>query len=1238
LKFYALIFFTFLLTGCATYGLQFDESQEDWRAAAPPPENTLQHRTYLIGDAGNAAEGSRPDVLAYLQSELPAAPAASHLVYLGDNIYPGGFPPPGHPERPIAEHRLRVQIDPVKLFPGKTIWIPGNHDWYRFSLDGLREQRKFIRDELGQKDIWLPRINCGGPAVVEVNDDLVYIIVDSQWWLTNWAKHPGVNEGCDASNRTEFLRLFRREFQRHREKHIVVMMHHPMETYGRHGGHFTLKDHLRPVPVVGSVIPFLRGNVGTPQDNLNARFQELRRKLLATAKINGGATFVSGHEHNLQYIEKDRQQYIVSGASSKSGPSGMGEGSRFAYGGHGYSVLDLYENGSLWVSFFAVNEGGKRKELLYRKRVQGPRAADVYEAPDAYPDYPITKDSLNAQLVRDDYNRGQFGRFILGDHYRNAYDESVQIPMLDLSTYKGGLRPVKEGGGNQTISLRLEGKGGRQYTMRSLDKDPTATIGVRLTRSKVIQKLVEDGFTAAHPIGALPVARLAEAAGINHTNPKLVFVPAQPALGKYNPDFSDKVYLIEERPDDDGWMSFENFGRPEEIQSTAKALEELRQHPDHVIDLPAMARARAFDLLIGDWDRHDDQWRWAEEERDGKTYYVPIPRDRDQAFSNYDGVLAGVLRRVVPATRSLNPFEGKPKRVHWSTQTNRFFDATFLAEIDRETWLREARHLRATLTDEVIEAAFRTSWPPEVLQMDGLNIMTVLRVRRDNIVELIEDFYAFRAERIEVVGTEEEDLFDLEVLPGGNVRVTVSARGVTFYERVVMAEETKYLTLFGLEGSDEFRFNGTERAGMLIRLVGGPGTDRVRQADGAEATTSGRVLYYDYTDRTEPSDFGGVAGLRDKRSPQAKYNIYSRLSEDKDFDFFSLMPLLGRNPDNGFLLGGVATLTTYKFKKEPFSTQHVINGRYAFETGGARFAYQGTFTDFYRTNALRIDARAQTSLYGVNFYGFGNDTDNPEDINPEGRNFNRVRQQYIDFSPQLMRRLNPAATWYVGPRYSVIETDRTEGRFLALNSEDQSDEGIFSNYHYLGVQARFEFDNRIPAFLPGRGIAFFVEGRYQTALAGPGKDIPRLRAALTFNQQVDDYGDFIFANRVGYDRVFQDDIAYFQAATLGGSGERPNFRGFRQERFSGQRAFYVNNDVRWRIFSARNSNLPFSFGVLAGVDLGRVWLKGEDSNTWHYSYGGGIFISPLDYATLNASYFVGDGLIGRFSFGTGFFF
>ncbi|MEL7163198.1 MAG: hypothetical protein AAFN92_20740, partial [Bacteroidota bacterium] len=398
---------------------------------------------------------------------------------------------------------------------------------------------------------------------------------------------------------------------------------------------------------------------------------------------------------------------------------------------------------------------------------------------------------------------------------------------------------------------------------------------------------------------------------------------------------------LEERPDDDLWGEEDSFDNAEDIISTPKMLSRLRKSHKHVLDHAAMARARAFDVLLGDWDRHDDQWRWIVEKKDSWTYYSPIPRDRDQAFSNYDGLMLGLARLLVPDTRPLAPFRANPQAIKWSTHGNRFFDATFLAGIDRETWLREARHLQQTVTDEVIEAAFRETWPEAIYRADARPIIETLKQRRDNLVDLITDLYAFNAKVVEVVGTDKNDQFAIELRQNGDVMVRVfdadgdgDREGKAFYQRLFLAAETREIILYGLDDKDTFEFSGTGKPGMRIRMVGGTGKDQVRN-QGVKAGRRSKVQYYDYPEATEPTDFNGVTGIQDRRSPVARYNTYSRLSRDKNYDFFSPTPIIGFNPDNGLLLGASAALHTYGFKKEPFATQHTLSGVFALGTRGA---------------------------------------------------------------------------------------------------------------------------------------------------------------------------------------------------------------------------------------------------------------------------------------------------------------
>src|SRR5690606_32534771 len=122
-----------------------------------------------------------------------------------------------------------------------------------------------------------------------------------------------------------------------------------------------------------------------------------------------------------------------------------------------------------------------------------------------------------------------------------------------LDTLYGGLTVESAGGCHQTRSLRLEDKEGRTYNMRGMKKSAVQFLQTVIIKDKIVEEdfmntipedLILDFYTAAHPYGAFTIPKLSEAAGILHTNPKLFFVPKQKALGEFNEDYGDELYMI----------------------------------------------------------------------------------------------------------------------------------------------------------------------------------------------------------------------------------------------------------------------------------------------------------------------------------------------------------------------------------------------------------------------------------------------------------------------------------------------------------------------------------------------------------------------------------------------------------------------------------------------------------------------------------------------------------------------
>ena len=1253
--------FLLLLQACASFDLQYSEEDNFIKVREVKPAGKITHTMFLIGDAGNAAPGSVPPALKLLNDKLKAFPNPKEgtVVFLGDNLYPNGFAPKrAVAEREVDEYKMKAQLDAVKDFQGKIFFIAGNHDWYNWGIEGLKRQRNFVEDYLGRKDVLLPKPGCGDPVTIDLTDNLVLILLDSEWWLEDWRGHTEINDGCEVKSRKSFQLLFEEAIKSNRDKNIVIALHHPLYTYGSHGGQFTANDHffplaavrkkLRvPLPGIGSVYPFMRSAIGSRQDLAFPEYKSLKKALIDAARKNGNFIFASGHEHTLQYIEQDDQSFIVSGSGSKLSPVRLGNGSKFAYGYYGFAQLDFYDTGAVWLTFWTPEGDDPNGRLIYKKQIKEALPKPVELPRDSFAEYLSEKKEVTKALSEYDFEKGPIWRLLWGEHYRKAYATPLPLNVLDLSKYEGGLKPKKIGGGNQTNSLRLEDKQKREYAIRSLDKDATRTVPFPFNESFVTE-IIQDNFSATHPLAALPVAELSKVVGIYHTDPKIYYVPKQPALGRHNEAFGGSMYQLEERPDGD-WSAAPNFGNAKDFKSTVDVIDERTKDHDVRIDNQMVIRARMFDLLIGDWDRHDDQWRWAESKKDGKKFYQPIPRDRDQAFSKYDGLLVRIIRDFTPGTRHFQPYKPNIKKIQWTSYDARYFDPTFLTVLEWKHWEPEVRLLQTKLTDTIIEKAFRETFPPAIFALDAEYIIKTMKTRRDDLMSIARRHYEFINRKVDVVGTEKREYFDIVRINNDSTRVTVFGmnkegdRKDTLYKRTFLNDETYEIRIYGLDDDDVFNVTGTTDKSPLIRLTGGLGKDVFY--DQSNVRTQGkRTIVYDAEDEENKLNVGSETKQRISDDPVM--NTYNRKAPDYEFDYAFRTPYVNVNPDDGLLLGVQGQLVTYGFKKSPYSTKNSLSLRYALETSGWSLGYNSEFINIFDRWDMQLDAQYNTPLYAINFYGFGNETPDyeqtlPSDSDEEeeiAENYVRVRQRLLQIKPALLRRASNGVSWSVGPMFESIRIARTQGRIVDAIGDDLNP-ALFNGLEFLGAQAQLNAQSLDNSAFPTRGFGFNIDTGWKLQLDNKEKNFPYLRSSFTVYQRLVTNGQLVLASRVGVAHNFNNDFEFFQGATLGGGVmDNANFRGVRRERFTGQTSFYHNTDFRLKFLQSANRAIPFSMGIFAGFDNGRVWVKDDKSKVWHYAYGGGLFVAPFNIVTVQASFFRSDDNQNRFTLGGGFFF
>ena len=352
------------------------------------------------------------------------------------------------------------------------------------------------------------------------------------------------------------------------------------------------------------------------------------------------------------------------------------------------------------------------------------------------------------------YQHGFVHNVLLGKHYRTVWATPVPAPVLrPRALGVGGLRFKKLGGGFQTLSLTLEDQAGREYALRSLDKTPARTLP-KVLRHTFVLGLVRDATSAIMPYGALVVPPLAEAADVPHTHPRLFYVlAAEPALGPAAAQFGGKLTLLEEKFDGPQNLT-PAFGSATDLLDSEDMLRRRYLDPTHRIDQVAFARARLLDLWIGDWDRHEGQWQWAEYAGPRQTLYQPVPKDRDQAFFRFDdGALPWLMSRKW-AVRKFRTFKPRYEDIGGLTKNARFIDARGLNAVTRAQFQTLALDLQSRLTDSVIAAAVRRL-PPPVYALEGPRLAAALRARRAALPAAADQFYHLLARCVTVAGTDE---------------------------------------------------------------------------------------------------------------------------------------------------------------------------------------------------------------------------------------------------------------------------------------------------------------------------------------------------------------------------------------------------------------------------------------------------------------------------------------------------
>ncbi|MBA2459549.1 MAG: hypothetical protein H0V43_11445, partial [Gemmatimonadales bacterium] len=660
------------------------------------------------------------------------------------------------------------------------------------------------------------------------------------------------------------------------------------------------------------------------------------------------------------------------------------------------------------------------------------------------------------------YRAGFFHRVFLGDHYRDLWTTPIPAVELDLSSFAGGLEVTERGGGQQTKSLRFKGGDGRQYQFRSIEKDPTLALPPPL-RKTAARDIVRDQASAGHPVGALVVSPILRAVGVLHADPKVVILPKDdPHLGQFAAEFGGMLGTIEERPTD-GKGEGDGFAGAAEVIDTEELLDRTEDGPEDRVDARAFLTARLVDLFVGDWDRHQDQWRWARFGADRPRRWLPIPRDRDQAFVRYDGLLLTVARSSMPQLVNFGPDYPGMLGLTWN---GRDLDRRFLVGLERPVWDSIVSSVHARLTDSVIESAV-AALPTAYRELDSARLAGTLKERRDELPEAGRRYYDHLAGEVEVHATDRNDDAVAERVDGRFTELSLAvtdeggASGEPYYRRRFDRRETDEVRVFLHGGNDRMVVRGEGDGGVRVRVIPGRGTDTVADSSGGGAIN---LYSTEEQDRVLPGRSVPVSRKPYEPADTAVRDWGGRWLSQLWFD---------AGPDVGLFAGTGVSYTRYGFRHNPFAARYRLRAGYATGASTGRADFTAIWHRANSRVARGLLARA-SGIDVLRFNGFGNEIPAPED-----EEFYRVNQLDLTLAPWLSLPVGRRMDLRVGPLLRYSDTDFDDDRFISLEPRPYGS-GVFA---MLGATADLRFDARNRPVAATHGAVLTVGGSlYPAAL------------------------------------------------------------------------------------------------------------------------------------------------------------
>ncbi|MBL0741096.1 BamA/TamA family outer membrane protein [Chryseolinea lacunae] len=1157
-----------------------------WLLAQP---NVAQGQTLRVVLTGNSADVQDVEALFSVVDRYAAQTSGPAVwVFNGD-----AFSTPAEPA--VIARWLEVAGQVLDKHPQLTLLVnQGEREWNNSARNGWETLQQLEHQTQKAKH---PRLifyfdsGCPGPWTFSLPPFVDIILLNAQWWNHPYEKPLPYMNACSVADEGVFLEKMNDLLDESKNKRVLLVSHFPVASLGNYGGHFPATAYLAP-PLMGSALVSFHQNIGSSNDLVNERLDGVRKKLDNMMSDYAGLIMASGHEKNQSIVKHGNNVLVNSGALTDGAFVYRSPGAMLASSAPGFIELTYNAEGKVSSRFFK-----------YTSQTLEPQTESVLTPPDVVAVQPLadaltTPPSSQTVIAGKEYDINKAGRLWLGAHYRRSWNAAIQVNALNLDTTFQGLTVIKKGGGRQTTSLKLSGGDGREYVFRSVNKDPVKALSYDV-RGTVVSQVIKDQTSTQQPYGALAASYLLDRIDILHARPTLYILPESARLGEYRSQYANLLGMLEDSPTDK-IRKEKIFGNADHIERSYKLFQKLYEDHDNRVDRFEFCRARVFDIWVGDWGKHEDNWKWAGYNRDGGILYRPIPRDRDHVFSRWDGVLPYLADRAW-AKESGENFDYTIKGLRSLMHQARHMDRLLTNQLTRADWINAAKEIQSRITPEDIAQAVR-QMPAEIYATDGAIIEAKLRARIKDLPRYAAAYYDMLAREVDVVGSNKSEYFRATRHADGTVTVMVCDvdkqkpdTTKVYYRRTFVPSETKEIRLYGLTNNDVFVVEGEATQSILIRIVGGDAGDSITDVSRVRGASKRTLIYQQNNNSTI------ATGHEAKRVTPKDENLYHYQRTAFAYNTYFPFGLITYNPFNGLAAHVRTVFTRHNFSKPDFSVRHVLSGSIS-STGNFDVSYKNQLRYLVGKWDGIGEAGVSRPLNYNYFFGVGNDTKRRADVSST---YYRAQFNSVLVRAGLMRSFWKQSQVAFTAGFESAKGLTRRDSYLA----DAPEVYGTSQLNMVSAKGLVNLDFRDDRFLPQRGFRLGMSGELLHINQDGGHKASVSEVELEHYLSTYSSHPLTFGVKGGAGWT-SGRLPFYKLFSL---GQLNDLHGFPRNRYTGESKGYLDTELRWQILQTRNSFIPVKVGVRAFYDIGRVWASSDSdsANYWHQGYGGGFYVAPF---------------------------